>query len=163
MSIYCIINLPYILMVSLDNILHSIFDFGIKNIKNISVKFENQNYSSYVPWRYKKWQNIFLVGLLDSFLRQQILSNIKLVLYSSMTSFIVYINNTVINLLIYFNSHMLIDQQIINIIPEWIHVFIQDRDAYIKHKNSCFRITFKHLLLNYCSSVMGSHQTRLEM
>ena len=43
------INLPYILMVSLDNILHYIVDFDIKNINNISVKFENQNYSSYVP------------------------------------------------------------------------------------------------------------------
>jgi hypothetical protein len=35
---------------------------------------------------------------------------------------------------IYFNSHMRIDEQIINIIPKWIHVFIQDRGAY-KHKN----------------------------
>ena len=46
------------------------------------------------------------------------------------TSFIGYINNT-----IYFNSHMHIDEQITNIIPKWIHVFIQDCDVY-KHENS---------------------------
>jgi hypothetical protein len=40
-----------------------------------------------------------------------------------------------IKLLIYFNLHMCIDEQIINIIPKWIHVFLMDRSAY-KHKNS---------------------------
>jgi hypothetical protein len=40
-----------------------------------------------------------------------------------MTSFIGYINNTVIKLQIYCISHMNIDKQIINIIPKWIHVF----------------------------------------
>jgi hypothetical protein len=33
-------------------------------------------------------------------------------------SFIDYINNTVIKILIYFNSHMRIDEQIIRIIPK---------------------------------------------
>ena len=55
--------------------------------------------------------------------------------YSNMNSFIGYINNTMIILTIYFNSHMRIDEQINNIIPCWIHVFIQDRGAY-KHKNA---------------------------
>ena len=52
-----------------------------------------------------------------------------------MTSFLDYINDTVRKLLIYFNSHMHIDKQIINIIPKYIHVFIQDHGAY-KQKNS---------------------------
>jgi len=44
--------------------------------------------------------------------------NLKgLFLYSNMTSFIGYINNTVIKLTIYFNSLMRIDKQITNIIP----------------------------------------------
>jgi hypothetical protein len=34
-----------------------------------------------------------------------------------MTSFIGYVNKTEMKLLIYFNSHMRIDQQIINTIP----------------------------------------------
>jgi len=61
-------------------------------------------------------------------------------IYSNMASFIGYINtcNTVIKLPTYFNSHMRIDEQIINIISKSIRVFIQDRGAYIKHKNSCF-------------------------
>ena len=37
--------------------------------------------------------------------------------YSNMTSFIGYINHTLIKLTIYFNSHMHIDEQIKNIIP----------------------------------------------
>ena len=49
--------------------------------------------------------------------------------YSNMTSFIGYINNTMIKLAIYFNSLMRIDEQITNIIPKLIHVFIQDRGA----------------------------------
>ena len=49
--------------------------------------------------------------------------------YSNMTSFIGYINNTMIKLTIYFISLMRIDEQITNIIPLWIHVFIQDRGA----------------------------------
>ena len=36
---------------------------------------------------------------------------------SNMTSFIGYINNTVVKLTIYFNSLMRIDEQITNIIP----------------------------------------------
>ena len=36
--------------------------------------------------------------------------------YSNMTSFIGYVNNTVIKLPIYFNSHMSIEKQIINTI-----------------------------------------------
>ena len=52
-------------------------------------------------------------------------------LYSNMTSFICHINNTTIKLPLYFNSLMRIDEQIINIISE----FILDRDAY-KHNNS---------------------------
>jgi hypothetical protein len=31
-----------------------------------------------------------------------------------------YINNTMIKLTIYFNSHMSIDEQITNIIPKWL-------------------------------------------
>jgi hypothetical protein len=49
--------------------------------------------------------------------------------YSNMMSFIGYINNTMIKLTIYFISLMRIDEQITNIIPLWIHVFIQDRGA----------------------------------
>jgi len=37
--------------------------------------------------------------------------------YYNMTSFTGYINNTMIKLVIYFNSHMHIDEQITNIIP----------------------------------------------
>jgi hypothetical protein len=44
-----------------------------------------------------------------------------------MTSFIDYINNSVINLPIYFNSHMRIVEQII---PKCFHVFINDYGAY---------------------------------
>jgi hypothetical protein len=53
----------------------------------------------------------------------------RLVHYSNMTSFIGYIHNTMIKLTIYFNSLMRIDEHITNIIPLWIHVFIQDRGA----------------------------------
>ena len=56
-------------------------------------------------------------------------------LYSNMTSINGYISNTVIKHPIYFNSHMRIDEQIINIIHKWIRVFIQNRSAYIKQKN----------------------------
>ena len=41
----------------------------------------------------------------------------------NMTSFISYINNTVIKLPIFFNLHMHIDEQIINIIPNVITLF----------------------------------------
>jgi hypothetical protein len=44
----------------------------------------------------------------------------------NVTSFIGYVNNTVIKPSIYFNSHMRIGKQIKNIIPKGIHVFIQD-------------------------------------
>jgi hypothetical protein len=40
-----------------------------------------------------------------------------------------------IKLMMYFNSHMHIEEQITNIIPWWIHVFIQNHGAY-KHKNA---------------------------
>ena len=52
--------------------------------------------------------------------------------YSNMTFFIGCINNTAIKLPIYFNSHVRINEQIIDIIPKLIHVFIQDYGAY-KH------------------------------
>jgi hypothetical protein len=52
-----------------------------------------------------------------------------------MTSFIGDINNTIIKLTIYFNSHMRIDEQITIIISSWIHVFIQDHGAY-KYENA---------------------------
>jgi small basic protein len=54
--------------------------------------------------------------------------------YSNMTFFIGYINNAMIKLTIYSNSLMGIDEQITNIFPKGIHVFIQIRGAY-KHKN----------------------------
>lgn len=41
-----------------------------------------------------------------------------------------YMNNTVIKLPIYTNSHTSIGGQIINIIPKEIHVFIHRRRAY---------------------------------
>jgi hypothetical protein len=41
---------------------------------------------------------------------------IKINKNSNMTSFIGYLNNTILKLLIYFNLHMCIDEQIINII-----------------------------------------------
>jgi hypothetical protein len=44
--------------------------------------------------------------------------------------------NLIFSFIYIFNSHMRIDKQITNIIPYWIHVFIQDRGAY-KHKNAC--------------------------
>ena len=50
--------------------------------------------------------------------------------YSNMTSFIGNINNTMIKLTIYFIWLMRIDEQITNIIPLWIHVFIRDRGEY---------------------------------
>jgi hypothetical protein len=50
---------------------------------------------------------------------------------SNLTSIIDYIHNTVIKLPIYFTSHIRIEEQIINIIPKWFHVFIQVRGAYI--------------------------------
>ena len=40
----------------------------------------------------------------------------ELILYSNMTSLIDFLNNTMIKLTIYFNSHMRIDEQISNII-----------------------------------------------
>jgi hypothetical protein len=46
----------------------------------------------------------------------------KLFLNSNITSFIGYMDNTMIKLPIYFNSHMRIDEQIINIIPKFFHV-----------------------------------------
>ena len=52
---------------------------------------------------------------------------------SNVTFLIGYINYTVIKLPIYFNLHMHINKQIIDIIPKRIHAFIQDLGAY-KHK-----------------------------
>jgi len=66
-----------------------------------------------------------------------------------MTSFIGYIDDEMIKLTIYFNSQKRIDEQITNIIPLWIHVFIQDRGAY-KHKNvriMCLPIFFRNKYL----------------
>jgi hypothetical protein len=71
-------------------------------------------------------------------------SHCQTVTYSNLTSLIGYINNTVIQLPIYLYSRMRIDEQIINIIPKWIHVFIQDHGASIKHNKIlyCLDIIF---------------------
>lgn len=61
-----------------------------------------------------------------------------------MTSFICYVNTIVVKLLIYFNSHMRIAEQIIDNIPKWLHVFIKDRGAY-KHKTT--QIVSFHIIL----------------
>jgi hypothetical protein len=90
-----------------------------------SIRFyENQKFS----WSWKQERKT-IDNILD-----RLTNNININLYYNMTSFIGYINNTMIKLKIYFNSHMRIDEQIRNIIPQWIHVFIHDRGAY-KHKN----------------------------
>jgi hypothetical protein len=85
------------------------------------------------------------VMYLSSFLKNVILKfflfflfTAMFILYSNMTSFIIgYIYNTMIKLPIYFNLHMCIEKQIINIIPKWINVCIQNCGVYIKHKDSC--------------------------
>ena len=64
--------------------------------------------------------------------------------YSNMTSFIDYINNTMVKFPIYFNAHMRIVEHIIYNIPKWIHIFIQDRSAF-KHKYA--RIISLHIFL----------------
>ena len=43
--------------------------------------------------------------------------SVRIVINSNMTSFIGYVNNTIIKLTIYFNSHMRIDEHITIIIP----------------------------------------------
>jgi len=53
-----------------------------------------------------------------------------LLLYSNMTSFMGYINNVVIKLSIYFNSHVRIVRQIMAVITKWFYVFIQDCCSY---------------------------------
>ena len=68
---------------------------------------------------------------------------------SKMTSFIGYINNTAIKLPIYFKSHMRIDDQIIDIIPKWIHVLIQDHGAY---KQKCLYCFLTYLIVWICVS-----------
>jgi hypothetical protein len=53
---------------------------------------------------------------------------------SNITSFFSYINNTVIKLPIYCNSHMRIVELIINIIPKWFHAFIKMEGILIEAK-----------------------------
>ena len=55
---------------------------------------------------------------------------------SNMTSFIGYINNVMIKLRIYFDSHMRIVEHIINIILKWFQALMQDRGAYTHFFNS---------------------------
>ena len=50
--------------------------------------------------------------------------------YSNMTSFMGYVNYAVIKLSIYFNSHVRIVGQIMEVITEWFYVFIQDRCSH---------------------------------
>jgi hypothetical protein len=65
--------------------------------------------------------------------------------FSDMMSFIgsIYFL-VVIKLLIYFNSHMRITEQIINLIHKWFHVFIQDRGRNI-HKDASF-VSFPEII-----------------
>jgi hypothetical protein len=49
---------------------------------------------------------------------------------SNTTSSVGYINNVIIKLRIYFNSHMRIIGQAMDIIQKWFHVFVQGRCAY---------------------------------
>jgi hypothetical protein len=57
--------------------------------------------------------------------------------YSKMTIFIGYINNVMIKFQIYFTSHMHIAKQIMDTIPEWFHVSLQDCGSY-KHLKCLF-------------------------
>ena len=62
----------------------------------------------------------------------------KLFLNSNITSFIGYMDNTMIKLPIYFNSHMRIDEQIINIIPKWFHVLYKHTNARFASRHIFF-------------------------
>ena len=66
-----------------------------------------------------------------------------IVIYSHMISSNGCIYNTVINLLIYINPHLRIVEEIINIIPEQIHVFIQ----YVVHRSKTMLVLFLRILL----------------
>ena len=80
----------------------------------------------------------------------EIYHEIIIITNSNKKSFIGYITSTVKKLTIYFKSHIHIDEQITNIIPKWMHVFVQDCGAY-KHKNARFifwHIFFTEIILN---------------
>ena len=62
-----------------------------------------------------------------------------------MISFLGCIYNTVVKLLIYINPHLRIVEEIINIIPEQIHVFIQYRSA---QKQSNARIVLTYIVIS---------------
>ena len=57
---------------------------------------------------------------------------------SNITSFIGYMDNTMIKLPIYFNSHMRIDEQIINIIPKFFHVLYKHTNARFASRHTIF-------------------------
>jgi len=65
-----------------------------------------------------KKQAVHRTFLASFFLVEKSTKLIMFILYSNMMSFIGYINNTMIKISIYLNSHMHIDEQIINIIPK---------------------------------------------
>jgi hypothetical protein len=73
------------------------------------------------------------------------LPTINKALNLNMTSFIGYINNTVLKLPIYFNSNMVL---FIYIIPKWIHIFIQDRSAFKQKCSYCF---FTSIGFHFCN------------
>jgi hypothetical protein len=72
---------------------------------------------------------------------------VRLIVIYSRSSYMISSNgciyNTVINLLIYINPHLRIVEEIINIIPEQIHVFIQYRSA---QKQNNAPIVFKYIV-----------------
>jgi hypothetical protein len=57
-------------------------------------------------------------------------------------SFIGYVNKTMINFLMYFTSQMCIVWQIMDIIPQWFHVFIQDQGILTLKSLFCFFYIF---------------------
>jgi len=65
--------------------------------------------------------------------------------HSNMTSFIGYINNTIIKLTICFNSHMRIDEQITFVIPELVPIY---RTFKTRECKNCLIMNVNYMYLN---------------
>lgn len=82
------------------------------------------------------------VSIGPAFYKPAVVSVFFDILNSNKMSFIGYVNKTVINFLMYFTSQMCIVWQIMDIIPQWFHVFIQNQGILTLKSLFCFFYIF---------------------
>jgi hypothetical protein len=129
-------------------------------IKNVDIRFSwHDEFLNYLPFLEKPFMNSLLccitrvcvcvcVCAIHSITNVQFMNYcvVRLIVIYSRSSYMISSNgciyNTVINLLIYINPHLRIVEEIINIIPEQIHVFIQ----YVVHRSKTMLLLFLSIL-----------------